>query len=104
MLLPCGNLPLLLDLFVKSALALRGAVLLHLHTVGLRALVAGRRVVATLAFGASQYGEFTWHVKILFKVGKKMIAKMETFCKRKINKNVFGEASEVARSPSAKQI
>ena len=54
-LLPCGNLPLLLNLFVKSALALRGAVLLHLHTVGLRALVAGRRVVATLAFGASQY-------------------------------------------------
>ena len=77
---------------MKSALALRGAVLLHLHTVGLRALVAGRRVVATLAFGASQYGEFTWHVKILFKVGKKIIAKPQTICKRKMLKIIWGSA------------
>ena len=68
-LLPCGKSCCLLDLFVKRALALRGAVLLHLHTVRLRPLVAGRRVIAALAFGASENGEFTWHTKILFEVG-----------------------------------
>jgi hypothetical protein len=52
---------ILLDLPMHRVPPIEPAVFLCLDPVGLQLLVARRRIVATLAFRAGQYGKIPWH-------------------------------------------
>ena len=52
---------------MQRALALEGAELDELNALGLRLLVAGGGVIAALALGAGQDGEFAGHLCCLLR-------------------------------------